>query len=796
MNISKKWLSQYMDIEDVSIEEIADRITNAGLEVEGIEKQAQGTMLTIGLVKTCEMHPDSDHLHVCSVDIASQTLQIVCGAPNIKAGIKVIVAQVGSILPQLTIQKGKIRGIESNGMICSLLELGVDPKSLRDDQKNGIEVLGDDAIIGSDPLTYLGLDDALLDVSLTPNRNDCMAAWSMAIETGAVLNRKVTLPNCEHASEIGTPTKLKVSSTSDKCKLFLGKVINQITIKESPKWMSELLVASGMKSINNVVDISNLVMLETGQPLHFYDLAAIPALEITVKDNIEEIYTALDEVEYQLEKDDIVITSQNKPIGIAGIMGGNDSKIETSTKGIIIEAASFHHVAIRNTSRRLNITSDASIRYQKGIEPLAPFKAIDRAVELLIKYADAKMIEATVQYGENTYQPTIINVIPEHINTLLGTHFTIDEMSDVMQRLCLSPRIHDHQMEVSIPSYRQDLAIENDIAEEIIRLIGYDRLTSTLPTMSATMGALDARQNMRRWIRNTLADLGLYEARTYTLVSQRHLNDAVMPLAGDVVSLASPMSEDRKYVRNSILPSLLDSLAYNENRSQKGNAFFEISSVYAQNIEEERIAFVMSGPLQQSRWQNISIPNDYYTAKGMAMNILTHFGFEGTRIVIKENTVDTKAFHPYKSACIYVGKSLFGIVGEIHPLMAKNYDLNHVVMAELNMEVLLKNQGNKIKFTPISKYPSITRDLALLASIETKAGDIIDVIKKSGKHVVSSVNVFDIYEGEHIEEGYKSVALSISFQANDKTLRDEEINEVTKLIISNLETKLNVTLRG
>ncbi|MEF9921206.1 MAG: phenylalanine--tRNA ligase subunit beta, partial [Erysipelotrichaceae bacterium] len=497
MNISKKWLSQYMEIEDKSIEEIADRITNAGLEVEGIEKQAQGTMLTIGLVKTCEMHPDSDHLHVCSVDIDSQTLQIVCGAPNIKAGIKVIVAQVGAILPQLTIQKGKIRGIESNGMICSLLELGVDSKSLRDDQKSGIEILGEDAIIGSDPLTYLGLDDALLDVSLTPNRNDCMAAWSMAIETGAVLNRKVSLPKCEHASEIGTPTNLKVSSTSDKCKLFLGKVINQVTIKESPKWMSELLVASGMKSINNVVDISNLVMLETGQPLHFYDLAAIPALEITVKDNIEEVYTALDEVEYQLEKDDIIITSQNKPIGIAGIMGGNDSKIETSTKGIIIEAASFNHVAIRNTSRRLNITSDASIRYQKGIEPLAPFKAIDRAVDLLIKYADAKAIEATVQYGETNYQPTVIEVIPEHINTLLGTDFTIDEMSDVMNRLCLSPIIHDNQMQVTIPSYRQDLAIENDIAEEIIRIIGYDRLTSTLPTMSATMGALDTRQNMR-----------------------------------------------------------------------------------------------------------------------------------------------------------------------------------------------------------------------------------------------------------------------------------------------------------
>lgn len=796
MNISKKWLSQYMDIEDLSISEIADRITNAGLEVEGIEQLAHGSHLVIGEVKTCEDHPDSDHLHICSVDIGETTLPIVCGAPNVRAGIKVILAKVGAVLPQVTIQKGMIRGVESNGMICSLLELGVDPKGLREDQKNGIEILDKDAPIGEDPLIYLGLDDEILDVSLTPNRNDCLSAWSMALETGAILNRDVHLPDVDGASNIGKPSTLKVSSQTKKCPLFLGKVVNHVVIKESPKWMKDLLRSSGIKSINNVVDISNIVMLETGQPLHFYNLAAIPHKEITVKDNIETVYTALDGIEYNILKDDLLITSNDQAIGIAGIMGGNDSKIEETTTGIIIEAASFHNVSIRNTSRRLNLSTDASIRFQKGIEPNACFKAMDRSISLLLEYAQASDIEETVCFGSNAYVPTIITFEEKRINTLLGTDFSQVEMIDVMNRLNFKTNVENNLIHVEIPSYRQDLQIDHDIAEEIIRIIGYDRLISTLPTMSATVGALDERQSMRRGIRTMLSNLGMYEAITYTLISSRHLEDAVMPLNGDVVKLASPMSEDRKFIRTSILPSLLDCVAYNENRSQKDHAFFEISSVYVEGKEEERIAMVLSGQLQSSNWQAIQIPADFYTIKGMVMNILNRFGFEGTRVVIKENSMDTKAFHPYKSACIYLGKELLGIIGEIHPLMAKNYGVPHLVMAELNMEILLKNKGVKVKYSKISKYPSITRDLAFVVDINVKASEIIDVIKKSGKRVVKDVEVFDVYVGEHVEAGMKSIALRIAFQSDDETLRDEEINSISQKIVTQLETLLHAKLRG
>lgn len=792
---SKKWLSQYIDIDDLSMEEIADRITNAGLEVEGIEHLAQGTNLVIAHVLECVMHPDSDHLHICQVDLGNETVQIVCGAPNVAANQKVIVAKPGAVLPAATIQKGSIRGVESNGMICSLAELGVDAKSLRDDQKNGIEILNDDAPIGADPLAYLGLDDTCMDVSLTPNRADCMSAWAMAAETAAVLNRDVLLPDVEGAANFGVKSKLKVSSTTEKCPLFLGKVINHVEIKESPKWMKELLLSAGMKSINNVVDISNIVMLETGQPLHFYDIQAIPAQEITVKDQLETTYTALDGIEYQIEKDDLIITSQDKPIGIAGIMGGDDSKIETGTTGIIIEAANFNHVSIRNTSRRLNLATDASIRYQKGIEPMAAFKAMDRAVALLLEYADADGLEETVQFGDVNYQPTCIEVSVSRINTLLGTDFEASEMVDVLKRLKLSPMLSDDSITVCIPSYRQDLQIEADIAEEIIRILGYDRLASTMPLMPATVGALDPRQSMRRSIRTMLTNMGLNEAITYTLVSQHHLNDAVLPLQ-PVVELASPMSEDRKYVRTSILPSLLDSIAYNQNRLVKDVAFFEVSSVYAKDYEEERIAIAISGDLQRSRWQNIKIPADYYTIKGIALNILKRFGFEGTRIVVKENTVDVCAFHPYRSACIYLGKQLFGIIGEIHPQMAKKYDVSTLVMAELNMEVLLNNKASKVAFKALSKYPSVSRDLALVVKADVKAQAIIDSIRKSGKRYVSNVEVFDVYTGEHVESGYKSIALSITFMSDEKTLRDEEIQDVVTTIMENLKRDVDAQLRG
>lgn len=801
MIISRKWLSQYMNVEDLTIEEMADRITDAGLEVEGIERMSAGTNLTIGKVLTCVDHPDSDHLHVCQVDLGDTQTQIVCGAPNVAAGQKVIVAKPGAVLPGGEIKQGVIRGQESNGMICSLLELGVDAHHLSEESKTGIEVLSEDAPIGHDhPLAYLGLDDEMLDIGLTPNRNDCLAAWAMAKEAGAILNREVKLPDCVGiAAKHSAPTKLKVASETEKCPLFMGKVIQHVTIKPSPTWMKELLMASGIKSINNVVDISNIVMLETGQPMHFYDLHALPAQELIAKDHLQTTYTALDGVEYQIQEDDIMITCNDNPIGIAGVMGGNDSKIEETTTGIVLEAAIFHHVSIRNTARRLNLNTDASVRYQKGIEPMATYKAMDRAVQLLMEYADASGLEDTVIAGDNAYTPTQVDVNLARINHLLGTDFAEDEVMDVLRRLQFQPEKRGEDIHMIIPSYRQDIEIEADIAEEIIRILGYDRLSSTLPTMPATMGALDVRQQMRRRVRNLLTGQGVQEAITYTLISDTLCNDAILPLENPI-ALASPMSEDRKIIRGSILPSLLGTLAYNQARSNKDVAFFEMSNVYGKEIVEERFAIAMSGVLQRSRWQKLEIKADFYTMKGLLLDILAAVGYEGKRIVCKANTVDTTHFHPYQSACLYVGKDLFAIFGTIHPLMAKQYDANNVVMAEANLEVLLNNKAGKVKYTPMSKYPQVSQDLAFVVKDDLAVEDIVSCIERNGKlereNIIQNVEVFDVYTGEHVDAGYKSIAISVTFQSATHTLSDRDITQMREQLLTALEQDVKAILRS
>ena len=797
MLISKKWLSQYMDLSDITMEEVADRITCAGLEVEGIEYGSTATNLVIGEVVECIPHPDSDHLHVCQVNDGEGIRQIVCGAPNVRSGLKVIVALPGAKLPGGEIKNGVIRGQESNGMLCSLLELGVDAKSLTDYQKAGIEELAEDAEVGNkDVLGYLGLDDITLDVGLTPNRNDCLAAFAMAKETGAILNKKVTLPAYEGYADGGLPTSLKVSSKSEKCPLYLGKIIREVTIKESPKWMKELLLSANIKSINNVVDISNLVMLETGQPLHFFDLGKLEKEEIIVRDDLNCEYTALDEVTYSIEPGDIMITVNEKPVAIGGIMGGDDSKIDENTKGILIEAAEFNSVSIRNSARKFNLNTDASIRNSKNIEPNAPYAAMDRAVQLLIEYADAKGIEETASSCSKHIEKVEFDVSLTRINALLGTTFSKEAVMDVLSRLDLSPVNDNDTIHVTIPSYRQDLRIEADIAEEVIRMIGFDDLPSTMPVMPSTVGALTSRQKLRRKLREIMVEQGYYEAETYTLVSEDKLKDAIMPLDSHV-ALASPMSEDRKLVRTSILPSLLESASYNAARSIKDIPLFEISNVYSVDKVEERMAVVLSGSLQKCRWQKFDVKADFYTMKGLVQAILSQLGYAETRISWKKNDQDQNHFHPYQSASIFLGKDELGIVGKIHPLMAKDYGVSDdLVMCELNLEVIMNNKAGKIKFDPISKYPQVSRDLAFVVKDEIAVKDILQAIKKHGKGIVQNVEVFDVYRGEHVAKGYKSIALSILFQSADHTLKEEEINTVFNAILATLENDVDAQLRA
>lgn len=802
MKISKKWLERYMDLGQRSMDEIATTVTNAGFEVEDIVPLSQGTNLVIGEVLTCKDHPDSDHLHITTVNTGDQVRPIVCGAPNVAAGQKVIVALPGAKLPGGEIKSGKIRGEVSDGMICSLAELGVDKHTLSEAQLSGIEVLDQDAPVGhTDPLGYLGYDDTVLDIGLTPNRADCQAAWNIASETAAILNIPCQLPEVAGAADIASdvPTQLKIVSETEKCPHFYGKVVNSVTIKPSPKWMQELLRASGMNSINNVVDISNIVMLETGQPMHFYDKNALPHQEITVKDNLDTDYTTLDGETYHLQSGDVVITSNGQPIGIGGVMGGNDSKVEDNTQGIIIECASFDHVSIRNTARRLNLNTESSIRYQKGIEPLAAKKAIDRAVDLLIQYADAKDFEQTVEFGCDHYEEKTITCTVEQLNHRLGTDFAKEEIVDVFARLNLEPTVEGTTVTVKVPSTRQDLEGMADLSEEVIRMIGYDRLPSTLPVMEMTEGKLNPQQRQRRFIQTFLCENGLQDAITYTLVSSTKKENAIFS-TGDALELPTPLSEERRYLRTSILPSLLESAAYNHSRGNKGVNMFEISELTSTQGVIEHLAIVLTGAMNETRWLKTSTPADFYTLKGLVETILERSGISENRLFFKPNQKDTTHFHPGRSAEVYIGKDLIGLMGEIHPLYANEVGLKHAVMAELDLDQILDTKKSKIRFTPVSKYPAVYRDLAFVVEKDLPASKIVEVIKRSGKlgkeSIVKNVDVFDVYEGEHVGEHEKSIALTMTFQSDVQTLDDKTITTIFNSIIDAIVNQCKATLRS
>ncbi len=799
MRLSYKWLSEYVDLSGITPQELADKMTTAGLEVEGIEPMAQGTHLVIGEVMECWNHPDSDHLHVTKTRIGDgedDVLQIVCGAPNCRQGLKVIVALNGAELPGGTIKVKPVRGQDSNGMLCALYELGVDKKYLTEYQNSGIEELPADAPVGeTDVLGYLGYDDTILDVSLTPNRADCSSMWNMAKEVGAILHREVKWPDYAGKSNIGEKGTFKVASRTEKCPAFLGKVVNHVKVGPSPKWMADYLHAAGMNSINNVVDISNFVMLETGQPLHYYNLKKLPAREITVVDDMELKMTALDGVEFEIQKGDLVITTGGEATGIAGIMGGEESMIDENTDSIFIEAANFDAASIRHTSIRLNLITEAAQRFTKGLEPLSMQKAVDRSVQLLTEYADASGFEENVCAGDFTYEPVKVTETLSHCNGLLGTDFTMDQVTEVLRWLDFKPETDGETIICTIPSYRTDIERQADIDEEIIRLIGFDSLKSTLPYMEATVGRLTPAQQMRRTIRETLKSFGMNEIVTYTLVSKEFIENG-FNAPETPVELAMPISEARRYVRGSLINSVLECVQYNESHQNSNNTFFEISKVYGKDTEAERLAVVFDGALQEDRLRKLEEAGDFYAMKGVLTALLRKLGFNVSRIHINPNTMDTVHFHPYRSAEILLDKTVLGVFGEIHPSYAKKFDLKRTVYAEISIDPLLSAKPARLRFAALDRFPAVTRDIALVTDRDTSAQQIMETAKKSGNKLVRSVDVFDVYEGEHVEAGKKSVALRITYQASDHTLKEEEIAPVHEAILNGLRNKLKAELRG
>lgn len=799
MRLSYKWLSEYVDLSGITPEELAEKMTTAGLEVEGIEPMAQGTNLVIGEVMECRPHSNSDHLSVTQTRIGDNpedVYQIVCGAPNCRKGLKVIVALPGAKLPGGTIGNKPVRGEDSNGMLCALFELGVDKKYLRQDQIDGIEELPADAPVGErNVLEWLGYDDTILDVSLTPNRADCSAMWNMAKEVGAILHRNVTLPDLSDYKDIGEEGDFRIASKTAKCPAFTGKTVNHVEVGPSPKWMTDYLHAAGMNSINNVVDISNYVMLETGQPLHFYNLAKLPAKEITVVDDIDMKMTALDGVEFEIKKGDLVITTGGEPTGIAGIMGGEESMIDETTTGIFIEAAHFDQVSVRRSSIRLNLLTEAAQRFTKGIEPLAMEKAVARSAQLLAKYANASGFEKTIQFNEEPYKPVVVKETLSHCNGLLGTEFTMEQVRETLEWLDFKPEICGDEITCHIPSCRTDIERPADIDEEIIRLIGFDSLKSTLPYMEATVGQLTPAQNLRRNIGSIMRSFGLSEIVTYTLVNGTYTTDGCMT-DREAIALAMPMSEARRFIRNNLINSVLECVQYNEAHQNENNMFYEISKVYSTKGEEERLAIVLDGSLQQDRLHKIDVKGDFYALKGILTAMLKKIGIPDARIRVKENKCDTDHFHPYRSAELYLDNQMLGIFGELHPDYAGRFDLRRTVYAEIRLDPLFTVRTGRLRFSPLEKYPAVSRDIALIVRTDVTAQQILESIRKAGRKIIRNAEVFDVYEGEHIEKGKKSVALRITYQSSDHTLKEEEIADAHQAILNNLSSRLKAELRG
>ena len=797
MNLSLNWLSQFVDLKGLNENEIIDKVIKAGFEVESVTRLGEGSNLTVGRVIECHDHPDSDHLHVTKVDIGSEVLDIVCGAPNCREGLKVIVAKVGAILPGGEIKNGVIRGVASNGMLCSLLELGISKDILDENSPSltGIEELDDSFEIGDDEvLKHLGYGDILLDLSIYANRPDCLAMFSFAKEMAAILDSECKVPELVNSDNVGTATNFKVNSTSSNCPHFLAKVCNNVALGPSPKWMKDILRSNGIKSINNLVDISNLVMLETGQPMHFYDLRSNPNREITVVDDYEGDYVALDGNTYKIQKGDLMITSNGQPIGIAGIMGGDNTNIHDDTSSILIESAAFDASQIRRTFNRLGLQTEAAMRFAKGLDPLAQQKAMDRAVELLTLYASASEFETTAIYGSDNYHKVEVKETLNHLNKVLGKTFTMDEVVNILRRLDFNPEVNGEEVICHIPSYRIDINIAEDLVEEVIRLSGFDDLPSTLPLMPQTIGKLSTRQAMRRQIEEYLTNAGLNEILTYTLVDEKMINDEIHPL-GESIALLSPLSDAHKYVRTGLFSSMLQTFEYNVDHKNENINLFEISTIYAaENKTEERLAVLLSGKLQSSSVKHLDVKADFYVLKGLILALLERMGFGKGRIQIAESE-EIKALHPYQTAAIKLGRDTIGVLGTIHPRIIKENKLVPAYYLELNLEPLIAATPSKIKAQEINRFPSMQRDISLLVKEDVKACDLIKVIEKTGGKLVSNVKVFDIYKGDRIPEGYISIALNIIYESKEKTLKLEDVNPVHEKILAKLNSEYEANLR-
>ncbi|MGO3571961.1 MAG: phenylalanine--tRNA ligase subunit beta [Lactococcus cremoris] len=797
MLVSYKWLKELVPNLTATPDELEQKMSTSGIEVEGVTSPQEGlSKLVVGEVLSSEDIPET-HLHITQVNVgADEALQIVCGAPNVRVGMKVIVALVGArIADNYKIKKGKIRGVESLGMLCALDEIGIDEKINPMKHEDGIFEMPADAKVGDSIFPYLDMDDEIIELSITPNRADALSMNGAAWEVGAIYDLPVKLEekSLVEASE-SAASKITVKVETDKVPTYKIRLIEGVKIAKSPQWLQNRLMNAGVKPINNVVDVTNYVLMTFGQPLHSFDFAKFGSDEILARQaKSGEKITTLDHVERELDDSDIVVTANGLPVALGGVMGGADSEITDETTNVALEAALFDGASIRKTSQKFALRSEASSRFEKGINEGTVREALDFAAAMIVELAGGKVLSGLVE--SNDYQPLLpkVSITLSRVNGALGTDLSLETVKKIFVQLGFGVEVEGEKFTCEIPSRRWDIHIEADLVEEVARIYGYDNLPSTLP-LSQNAGELTDMQKFRRTVRTGLESSGLNEVIGYSLVTPEKATEFVGEL--ETTSLMMPMTEDRQTLRANMIPGLLDIVNYNQNRKNADVAIYEIGNIFLPNADDIRptevpnLAFAISGNVVDKSYNGQAVPVDFYYAKGIVENLLETY--EEVEFVPTNNQA---AMHPGRTAVININGRLAGFVGQIHPATAKKYDVAETYVASLDMEVMLEELPAQTIFNDIPKVQAVHRDIALLIDAEVTHAQIVSVIKSSRVKTLKQVELFDIYQGKNLPAAKKSMAYSLTFQPTENTMTDDEITAAVNKITKNLVEKLNVEIR-
>ena len=797
MNVTLNWLKTYIDFEFSAIE-LADRLTMLGIEVESIKEL--GTALkgvVVGKVNSIRPHPNADKLVLCQVDIGEEdALQIVCGAPNAREGMFAPVATIGTDLPiGISIKRTKLRGEESHGMLCSEKELGIS------DDATGLMELSSDIPIGTGFTDALGLDDTIFELEITPNRPDCLSLIGVAREIRAETGNEIKLPDVnlqEDDSDIREITSVTIDA-SDLCPRYAARVIRGVKIGESPDWLKQRLESVGIGVINNIVDVTNFVLMEYGQPLHAFDYNKLGEKRIVVRRAAAgEQITTLDEEERKLTPDMLVIADATKPVALAGIMGGYETEITGTTRDVLLESANFDPSSIRATARTLGLNTEASYRFERGVDPETVIPAIDRATQLIVELVGGTVCEGIIDVYPGKCELLQIHLRPKRVNFILGTELEADEIRQILSRLGFGVdtlQQQDNIYQVTVPTFRRDITREIDLIEEIARVYGYDNIPTSLPKGDIPIPTTDTLDEVRRCIKQYLLGSGMMEAINYSFCHPNCFDKIRLaednPLR-DALNLQNPLSPEMSILRTTLLPSLLENAQHNHNHQTDNIALFEISTVFLNSEEPARIAGILAGEIGGGVFGNPYQSPDFFDIKGIVEGALETCGVMDWTFA----KTDASTFHPGRNAEVLLGDQRIGILGEAHPEVLDNYELPYkAYLFELDLEKLADVADFSKRFEPIPVYPSVLRDLAIVVDQDMPSDLPIDIIYSTGGDLVESVRLFDVYVGDQVQEGKKSLAYTLTYHSATETLTDKEVNDLHDKVVKRLNQELGAELR-